>query len=118
MLVTSIPITTASWFRLTILPLSFAGEISAIYIGDSSEAMPTANPAKKRAVIKNVMEVAAAISRDETVNTSAAIINETLLPKRSEDLPAYTQPAMQPNANEAVVNPSWYALRLKCDFRN
>ena len=37
-----------SWLSDTSLPLTEAGATSAIYIGDSPEAMPIAMPPKKR----------------------------------------------------------------------
>ena len=72
----------------TILPLSLAGAISAIYIGESIEAIPTPIPATNLDTIKKSLLGAKAMRREEMPNTEAANNKPGLLPFLSAILPA------------------------------
>ena len=56
------------------MPLFLGGATSATYIGDRTEAAPTANPPNKRAEIKTTDEVARAVNVQETAKNNATTI--------------------------------------------
>ena len=76
--------TIVSWLIATILPLTGAGEISAIYMGDNTEAIPTPIPAQNLEKIKKSLPGAKAIANEEIKKTAAAKSNPALLPYLSE----------------------------------
>src|SRR5512145_2928458 len=77
-----------------------------MYMGDSTEAIPTPTPAQKRAQMNTLKLGANAMAIDEIANVAAATNNPGRRPYLSARLPAAKHPAMAPNANEPVVNPS------------
>ena len=103
---------------LTIRPRICAGDTSAIYMGESMDAMPTPMPAANLAEIKNERLCANDMARDEKRNMRPDNNKAGFRPYFSETLPARMHPAMHPKANEPVVNPSQYAFRPNCDFKN
>ena len=109
--------TIVSWLMATILPLKCAGEISAIYIGDSMEAMPTPIPAQNLDAIKISLVGEKAIAKDERAKITAAINNPGLRPYLSATIPATTQPAIAPNARLPVAKPSQYSFSSNCFCR-
>jgi hypothetical protein len=64
----------------TILPRKWAGEISAMYMGDNIEAIPTPIPARKRAAMKTSLEGETAIPSDEIANTATAVNKRAFFP--------------------------------------
>src|SRR5690349_7327207 len=95
-----------SWLIATILPLRCAGEISAMYIGESIDAIPTPRPAQHLAAINKSREGAKAIASDEPAKIKAANNKPGRRPYLSATVPAIRQPNMAPNAKLPVANPS------------
>src|SRR5665647_3611320 len=98
----------------TIRPRICAGEISAIYIGDSIDAIPTPMPAQNLEAIKISLVGENAIAKEERAKMAAAVNKPGLRPYLSETTPATRQPMIAPNARLPVANPSQYALRANC----
>src|SRR5688500_9197911 len=107
-----------NWLIATFLPRTFAGEISAMYIGHSIDAIPTPIPAAKRISIKKVRPGENAIAMEETAKIKAASIRPRLRADLSANLPAIKQPAIHPKAKEPVKKPSHQASSINCTFRN
>ena len=82
------PSTIVNWLMATIRPRICAGEISAMYMGDNIEAIPTPMPAQSLAAIKVSLENANAIASEEIANIAAAINNPGLRPYLSDTAPA------------------------------
>ena len=110
--------TMVSWLIATIRPRKGAGETSAMYIGDIIDAIPTPIPATKRNAINKVRLAEKAIAKEEMAKMAAAVSKDGLRPYFSDRLPASKQPAMQPNANTPVVNPSQYSFNPNCSLKN
>ena len=98
----------------TILPLRCAGEISAIYMGDNTDAIPTPAPAQNLEKINKPSVGAKAIPKEEIKKTPAAKRRAGLLPTLSEYVPANRHPAIAPSAGLPVANPSQYAFSPNC----
>src|SRR6187399_799049 len=101
----------------TIRPLYLAGAISAIYIGESIEAIPTPMPAINREAIKKSLLGAKAINKEEIPKIEAAIRSPGFLPFLSAIFPAVMQPIIAPNAKLPVAKPSQYSVRLNFSFK-
>lgn len=90
----------------TILPLTDVGAISAMYIGDNIDAIPTPDPATKRAMMKLCVLEEKAIASDDNPNMAAAVNKPFLRPNFSEMVPAIRHPKIAPKARLPVANPS------------
>ena len=102
----SIPPTIVNWLRATRRPRIPAGDISAIYIGESIEATPTASPPINRAKInsKNVLGRAERIA--DMAKNRAAAIRIFFLPNLSLNIPAILAPMIHPIKRLLTANPS------------
>src|SRR5690242_21929328 len=103
----------ANWLNETSLPRILAGAISAIYIGEIMEAMPTPMPPIMRYTTKeytssvpkklNVSGLQAPMA--EIKKATAAMSNPFFLPKDLEMKPAAAPPMTQPIKALAITNP-------------
>ena len=84
----------------------FLGAISAIYIGDSTEAAPTARPPINRATISADMVGAMADKLADIINRSAEVISKGFRPHLSLKEPDIDAPMIQPMIRLLTVNPS------------
>ena len=99
----------------TSVPLTFVGEISAIYKGTAKEETPMATPRKRRANTK--FQASAAIP-DQTAPTAKITADARitfLRPNRSVSLPQNKAPRMAPN-NPADVISSTIPLSIPKSF--
>src|SRR5687768_9265696 len=96
----------------TLRPRMDDGEISAMYMGDSIEAIPTPIPAINRMSEKMDNPGARAMPREDRAKMPAAIINPGRRPRRSANEPATKHPTIQPNAKVPVRKPSHQAFKL------
>ena len=103
----------ANWFNETMLPLFSAGDISEIYIGERSEAVPTAIPPTNLNEMKEIIVVDKAEPKVEKRNKKAEIKRVFLLPKWSAGLPEMATPNMQPIRRLPTAHPSSISFRLK-----
>ena len=85
----------------TSIPRFFGGATSATYIGERTEAAPTARPPNTRAVIKITHEVARAVNVQETAKKRATIIRTFFRPYISERTPEPNAPIIAPNKKRA-----------------
>src|SRR5512147_1424411 len=97
-------------------PRYFAGEISAIYIGDTTDAPPTAKPPMNRKNMKENQSQASAQPIAETKNSTASAKRIPRLPKMSAGRPTTMEPMIVPISALETVKPRLASLRLKCDF--
>ena len=98
-----IPITIANCAVATNLPLNFAGAISEIYIGDNTEAPPTARPPMNRNITKIDNEFANPVPIAEMKNSAAITLSMVLLPKTSPGFPIESAPITQPISAELTA---------------
>ena len=80
---TSMPVMMATWLSDTRRPRMAAGATSAIYNGESIEAVPTAKPPNRRAITNSVRFRGKAAPMAETANSRAASNKIFFRPKRS-----------------------------------
>ena len=110
--------TIVNWLIATFLPLTSAGDTSAIYIGLNIEAIPTPIPAANRIITKTDKLPEKAIPKDETAKISAAKDKPGFRPYLSASLPAIKQPAIQPSASDPVKKPSHQAFNINSVRKN
>ena len=101
----NIPSTIVSWFIDTILPLVSEGETSAIYIGESPDAMPMATPPINRAIRNGVKLSTAPVIYAEIRNINAENTSYGLLPKRSAKNPETIAPIRHPAIAILIAKP-------------
>ena len=82
-----------------------------MYIGPSTDAMPTPIPPIMRATIKTENVGGIALNRAETKNNIAATIRFGFRPKRSPNQPATAAPTMHPTRAALVNQPSWSSVK-------
>src|SRR5450759_3054310 len=97
----------------TNMPRFLAGETSATYMGDSTEAAPTAKPPNKRDAIKRVDDVAMAVTEHETAKKSATMIRMLLRPYLSVSTPEPKAPIMAPTNSELTPQPNCSSFHPK-----
>lgn len=95
------------------MPRFLGGATSATYIGDSTEAAPTANPPKRRAKIKITDVFARAVNAHETAKKRATKIRTFLRPYMSESTPDPNAPIIAPTKRELTPQPSCSSFQLK-----
>src|SRR5580658_9284694 len=106
-------------------PRAAAGDISAMYIGETTEAPPIARPPKKRKKRKEPQFQGNALPKDETKYSTAIASSVLRRPYVSAGRPTTIEPTIVPMSAEATVNPSQNppenpsqaASRLKTNFR-
>lgn len=104
----------ANWFTETMRPRIRAGVISAMYIGDASEATPTPTPPRMRNTTKTQNRCGNAVPTAEARNSTPASTSVFLRPNRSLNTPASRQPTTQPSSAQAAAQPLSAGLRAKC----
>src|ERR1035437_76243 len=97
----------------TSMPLLLGGATSATYIGDSTEAAPTAKPPNKRAEIKITDDDAKAVNVQETAKKSATTIRTFLRPYLSDSTPEPKAPIMAPTKSELTPHPNCNSFHPK-----
>src|SRR5450759_3447793 len=90
----------------TNIPRFLGGATSATYMGDNTEAAPTASPPNNRAEIKIKDEDARAVKVHETAKKRAVKIRTFLRPYISESTPEPKAPMIAPTNNELTPHPN------------
>ncbi len=99
------PNAIVNWFIATSLPLIWAGDISAIYTGDTFEAMPMPIPPIILKIINEVNELKAPVPRDVMMKRKAENRRGSFLPYLSVIFPDTAAPIMQPNSALLIAKP-------------
>jgi hypothetical protein len=100
-----IPSTMLNWVTATSRPRSAAGEISAMYMGDTTEAPPTPMPPTKRKSSMDHQSHARAVPTADTKYSAAIANNTRRRPKASVGRPTTIEPRMVPTRALATVKP-------------
>src|SRR5664279_3309523 len=100
-----IPITIVSWLIETKRPLTSAGVISAIYIGERFEARPIPTPPRILNITKILNEPAAPVPKEAATNNPAEKINNFFRPSLSLSQPEITEPARHPASAQPIAHP-------------
>jgi hypothetical protein len=100
-----IPTTMVSWFMDTRRPRHGAGLTSAMYTGETLEAIPIATPPAMRQTTKNANVGAHPVSTEETAKIAAEAIRRILRPKRSAAAPATSEPSRHPSNAQLLAQP-------------
>src|SRR5690242_2636535 len=95
-----------NWLTATNNPRRRAGAISVIYIGQTTDAPPTATPPSQRKNSNAYQFQASAQPSDATTNTTASIASTGRRPHQSAGLPTNKQPNIVPNSALETVKPS------------
>src|ERR1019366_4978592 len=95
-----------NWLTATSSPRRLAGAISVIYIGQTTDAPPTATPPSQRKNSSAYQLHASAQPTDAMTNTTASIASTGRRPHQSAGLPTNRQPNMVPNSALDTVKPS------------
>ena len=93
------------WFSDTSLPRMAVGDISAMYMGESADAMPMPMPPTKRAMLKRVKSSNHPVATADTVKNTAAMISSGLRPYLSASMPAMVAPARHPMSAVVMATP-------------
>src|SRR5690242_6529846 len=107
-----------SWLTETMRPLMLAGDISAMYMGDSIDAMPTPRPPMMRKNTNQNSWCERPTPIAEMPNRKADNISPGFLPYRSEIDPAIRHPAIQPRYRLLTAKPLPHSLRWKYGVMN
>ena len=99
------PSTMVSWFKETNFPLMEVGATSAIYIGESPEAMPIPMPPKNLATRKTGKVLATPVAMAEKKKINADTINSFFRPILSARLPHTMAPIRQPMRAIVMARP-------------
>ena len=113
MYATTMPRVIANWFSVTRAPLFFAGDISAIYIGEIGLERPMAIPPTSLAIMNTAKAFGVAVKMAEARNKKADAIRIHLRPSQSLKKPATLTPSMHPNKALLTAMPSWKLVREK-----
>ena len=100
-----IPTTMVNWFMDTRRPRDGAGLTSAMYTGDTLDAMPMATPPAIRQTTNRVKVGAHPVSTEEIAKIAAEAISRILRPKRSAAAPATSEPSRQPSNAQLLAQP-------------
>ena len=95
------------------MPLLLGGATSATYIGDRTEAAPTAKPPNKRAEIKITDDDARAVNVHETAKKRATMIRTFFRPYLSESIPEPKAPIIAPTKRELTPHPNCNSFHPK-----
>src|SRR6266481_5439279 len=95
------PKTTLNWKNPTSRPRNFAGAISAMYIGPSTEEPPTPNPPMKRKTTRAYQSQARAQPKPEIRYRTAITRRLSRRPKRSPGKPASIAPKTEPKSAQS-----------------
>ena len=86
-------------------PLTFAGDISEIYMGATTEEAPMDNPPNNLKIMNCRMVFESALPMAETRNKTAMMNNIGFRPYLSAGYPDVNEPMMVPINAVAMVNP-------------
>jgi hypothetical protein len=101
-----IPITMVSWLIDTNRPRAWAGEISAMYMGERLEANPMPTPPSNRNTLNHAKLHARPVPTAESVNRNPDRISRRRRPNRSLNAPDTTAPTKQPTRALLVAQPT------------
>mmetsp|Transcript_11628 Transcript_11628/g.22383 ORF Transcript_11628/g.22383 Transcript_11628/m.22383 type:complete len:120 (-) Transcript_11628:69-428(-) len=93
-------------------PLSLLGASSAENIGQITNPIPTAIPVIHLHVISTAKEVDEAMPIEPTQKINAAARSPFFLPNRSATPPAISDPKIDVNSMEEVINSTWTCERF------
>ena len=93
------------------------GVISAIYMGEVSDAAPIPNPPRTRKKMNVLSDRGMAVPMAEAKKASAARIRTFLRPNRSLRKPASPAPTAQPTDAQPAAEPSAKELSSKCSCK-
>src|SRR5664279_3316850 len=99
-----------NWLTATSSPRRLAGAISVIYIGQTTDAPPTATPPSQRKNSSAYQFQASAQPTAETTNSTASIASTGRRPHQSAGRPTNKEPTMVPSSALDTVKPSQYLL--------
>ena len=99
------PSTILNWKKQTKRPRHLAGEISAMYIGPTTEDAPTARPPMKRKNIKAYQLTMAPLKTAEIRYRMPMTMSERLRPYFSAGFPQNSAPMIVPIRAVAIVKP-------------
>src|SRR5450432_2053454 len=99
------PMTIVNWLSETRRPRHSAGLISAIYMGETLEASPMAEPPTILQKTNPVKVCAQPVKTEETANRKADRIRVFLRPKRSVKRPEASEPTRQPSRAQLLAQP-------------
>ena len=105
MATTSMPEMMAIWLSETNRPRRWAGATSAMYSGESIDAMPTPSPPTNRAITNSEKVRGRADPMADTANSTADSSRTLLRPKRSLKGPAQAAPIMHPTRTLETAQP-------------
>src|SRR5690348_1618059 len=105
------PSTILNWVRATSRPRHFAGDISAMYIGDTTDAPPTASPPTNRKIMNGHQPHASAQPMAEAKYRAPSRNSIARRPRASAGLPTVMAPRMVPINALATVKPSVNGVR-------
>jgi hypothetical protein len=86
-------------------PRHGAGLISAMYTGDTLDAIPMATPPVIRQTTNAVNVEAHPVRTEENANSTAEAINSFLRPNRSAPAPANSDPSKHPSNAQLLAQP-------------
>src|ERR1035441_2578509 len=95
-----------NWLTATSKPRRLAGAISVIYIGQTTDAPPTATPPSQRKKSSAYQFHASAQPSAAITNTTASIASTGRRPHQSAGRPTNSEPNMVPNSALDTVKPS------------
>ena len=102
--------TMFNWLTATRMPRRLAGAISVIYIGQTTDAPPTATPPSQRKKSRAYQFHASAHPRAEMTNSTASSASTGRRPHQSAGRPTSNAPTMVPNSALDTVKPRRLSL--------
>tara|TARA_B100001750_G_scaffold79267_1_gene62901 strand:- start:3159 stop:3575 length:417 start_codon:yes stop_codon:yes gene_type:complete len=102
----NIPTTIANWFNATSLPRILAGDISVIYIGETTDAMPTPSPPINLAMTNSIKVRGKAEKTAEIKKRRLQSIRTFFLPAQSAIRPAIKAPKVHAIIKLLTAKPS------------
>ena len=100
------PTTIVSWLIVTSLPRQAAGLTSAMYVGDTFEAMPIATPPIMRKTTNVVKPFAQPVRTEDSAKSTAERRSSFLRPKRSLVQPEIIEPTRHPIRAQLLAQPT------------
>ena len=100
------PIVMKSWYRLTIVPRTSAGETSEMYTGETIDTMPMPKPPMMRNITNCVKSAHRAQPIADMENSTALMNMVFLRPRKSLSIPAHRTPIIEPIRAQPTYQPS------------
>jgi hypothetical protein len=94
-----------NWFMDTSRPRHGAGLTSAMYTGETLDAIPMAIPPAMRQMTNSANAGAQPVSTEEMAKIAAEAIKRILRPKRSAAAPAISEPSRHPSSAQLLAQP-------------